>query len=29
MVSDLPGAFVDGTRLEPLDRVGDPRMQLL
>jgi uncharacterized membrane protein YoaK (UPF0700 family) len=29
MVSDLPGAFVDGTRLEPRDRVGDPRMQLL
>src|SRR5260370_22424389 len=29
MVSDLPGALVDGTGIEPLDRVGDAGVQSL
>ncbi len=29
MVSDLPGALVDGTGIEPLDRLGDAGVQSL
>ena len=29
MISDLPGALVDGTGIEPLDRIGDARVQSL
>ena len=29
MVGDLAGALVDGTGIEPLDRVGDAGVQLL
>jgi hypothetical protein len=29
MVSDLPSEFVDGIRIEPLDRIGDVSVQLL